>query len=203
MNKIFTFIIFLFISLAAVSQSFRAGVQFGIVASQVDGDNLTGYNKAGPFAGLFVNRPLGERSSFQLEMNYIQKGSRKNANPAKGIYDSYLMRLNYVEIPVLYKYEMKNHIGFHGGLAVAYLISHLEKDIYGPIDPASSTAPEFRDFDIDFIAGLSYNFKGPWVFVFRFSYSVIPIRDTPIQPFAYFNRPQHNNLLLTAIQYTF
>jgi len=204
MVKYFIAVLFSVILISPVySQNFKAGVQFGITASQVDGDNLTGYNKAGLYGGFFVNHPAGERGDFQLEIDFSQKGSRKNADPANGIYDSYIMRLSYVEVPVFYNYKIKKFMAVHGGLSAGYLIFAKEYDNYGQIDPATSSAPPFRKLELAALAGLSFNYKENWFLSFRFSYSIIPIRDTPIQPFAYFNKPQHNNLIITALQYRF
>jgi len=58
----------------------QRGVQAGLVGSQVEGDNYWGYNKAGFYGGVYSNRRLNDRASFQLEFNYIQKGSHQNPN---------------------------------------------------------------------------------------------------------------------------
>lgn len=203
MNKLFLILTFaILFPLVALSQSFKAGFQFGVTATQVDGDNLSGYNKAGIYGGGFVNHPIGDRDNLQLEISFIQKGSRKNAKPSDGIYDSYLMRLNYVEVPFLYSHHIKKYFNIHGGISMGYLISSKERDNYGVFVP-SPTVPSFRDFELAGLLGMSFRFKEKWDFVFRFSYSLIPIRDTPILSLAYYNKPQHNNLLITALQYHF
>lgn len=74
--------------------------------SQVDGDTWKGYHKVGYLAGAFVRLELSPRSSFQLEMEYIQKGSRHNVDSANYYDQSYLLRLHYLELPLLYQYSM-------------------------------------------------------------------------------------------------
>lgn len=202
MSKFFRVFIFIILfPLLAVSQSFKAGFQFGVSATQVDGDNLSGYNKAGIYGGAFVNHPIGDRDFLQMEISFIQKGSRKNAKPSDGIYDSYLMRLNYVEVPIFYYHQLK-YFTVHAGISTGYLISSMERDNYGTFTPSPSV-PAFRSLEFAGLLGLSLKFKEKWDFVFRFSYSLIPIRNTPIMSFTYFNRPQHNNVLITALQYHF
>ena len=90
--------------LAALTQNFNGGIIAGGVVSQVDGDTWVGYHKFGYLAGGYVSLRISPHSSFQLEMEYIQKGSRKNADLETGDMSSYLLRLHYLEIPVLYQY---------------------------------------------------------------------------------------------------
>ena len=201
-RKIAVILFILMIPAAVISQSFKAGFQFGITATQVDGDNLTGYRKAGLYGGGFVNHAINNGDHLQLEISFIQKGSRKNAKPSDGIYDSYLMRLNYVEIPILYYHQIKKYFSIQAGISTGYLISSTEKDNYGTFVPSPSV-PEFRNIELSGLVGMSFRFKEKWDFVFRFSYSLIPIRDTPVMSFAYYNKPQHNNVLVTALQYHF
>ena len=202
MRQIWTLFFILILPTVVISQSFKAGFQFGVSATQVDGDNLTGYNKAGLYGGGYVNHPVGNKDNIQMEISFIQKGSRKNAKPSDGIYDSYLMRLNYVEVPLLYIHNFRKYFAVQAGFSTAYLISSTEKDNYGTFDNSSSV-PSFRNFELAGMVGMSIRFKEKWDFVFRFSYSLIPIRDTPIFSFAYYNKPQHNNVLITALQYHF
>jgi len=60
------------------SQQFDGGILAGGALSQVDGDYWTGFTKAGFLAGGFVSLELSPNSSLQLELEYIQKGSKKN-----------------------------------------------------------------------------------------------------------------------------
>ena len=58
------------------SQNFNGGLIGGISTSQVSGDNLSGYNKAGLFLGLFSETPVSSITNLKMEMNFIQKGSK-------------------------------------------------------------------------------------------------------------------------------
>ncbi len=184
------------------SQDFKAGAQFGIAATQVTGDQLSGYNKVGPMMGIFVNHDLGNFTFFQLEMNYIQKGSRKNAQPDKGIYDSYLLRLNYIEMPVIFGYRFNSKFQMLLAIQGAYLINYRQKDSYGFFDP-DPTVPGFKKFELSGMAGLNFQFAdNAWV-SFRFSYSILPLRPRPDNPTAYYDQGQFNDVLSTSLQYRF
>jgi len=186
----------------AYNQSFNAGYHFGMTATQVTGDNLSGYNKAGIYAGGFVNRNITDRAKIQMEMSFIQKGSRKNAKPSDGIYESYLMRLNYVEVPVSYQFDLKKYLSLHAGLSMAYLIISTEKDNYGVVVP-DPNLPYFKKIDFDIFAGLTYNINDKWSLLLRYSYSILPIRNTPLFSTTYYNEGQYNDVITTALQYHF
>lgn len=116
------FIIFILSFQLADAQKFIGGVHLGLVGSQVAGDNYSGYNKAGVNAGGWVSLPLGAKSFLQMELGYVQKGSRENPDPEKGRYDTYIMRLGYINLPLIYRYQYNNTLGFEGGFSMNFLI---------------------------------------------------------------------------------
>src|SRR5512140_2891327 len=98
------FILFLFVMVSSSlqAQRFNAGLMLGGVTSQVDGDTYDGYHKWGYLGGGYVFLKVSPHSSFQMELEYIQKGSRRNDTSLSGG-DTYLLRLHYIEIPLLYQ----------------------------------------------------------------------------------------------------
>ena len=76
MVKKFAILLFCgFLTLSIQAQNFGGGFILGLSTSQVSGDNLGGFNKAGLLAGVFANTSISELLSFQMEMTFIQKGS--------------------------------------------------------------------------------------------------------------------------------
>lgn len=125
----------------ANAQVFNGGVTVGLVGSQVAGDTYSGYRKAGLFGGGFVNLELGKHSILQMELTYFQKGSRENPDSTNN-YTSYILRLNYVELPLLYQYKLKKWI-FEAGPSLGFTIGYFEEyngqtDFNGN-DPAAVT----------------------------------------------------------------
>ena len=114
--------ILLILSILAISllpffsqaQKFKAGVFLGISSSQVSGDQLGGFNKPGLYAGGFVNTPLGEKTSAQMEISFIGKGSRPTSEQADANPYNIYPTLNYVEVPVLFIYKVKSSITVEG-----------------------------------------------------------------------------------------
>ena len=131
---------FLFCSIYSTAQVFNGGMMAGIVASQVAGDTYSGYNKAGLFAGAFVNLQFSPHSIFQMELEFFQKGSRENPTK-KNDYAQYLFRTSYIELPLLYQYKISRRFKVEAGPSIGFLTGYYEEiDSYeqkGGIQPAS------------------------------------------------------------------
>jgi len=154
------------------AQSFIGGISAGASFSQIDGDKMAGYNKAGLIVGGFVNRQLGEKVSAQLEMLYIGKGSKRGANPNKGIFDYRRISLYYIEVPVVLQfwYEKLN-LTLEGGLSYGVLISSGEEDEYGE----TILVGPFKKNELGLITGVSYQLSDAFAVGLRFAYSILPI----------------------------
>ncbi|MBN2745208.1 MAG: PorT family protein [Bacteroidales bacterium] len=203
MRYIFVITIFLLsVQSRLMAQSFKSTISAGIVGSQVDGDNLGGYDKIGIYAGLGVRYPLSANIDLGMQISFIQKGSRQNADPANGLYDAYLMRLNYAEIPVFIQGKISKKVYFLAGPTLGYLISAIEKDNYSVVTQPSSVPP-FRKFEIGILGAFGYQVNDKWSVVVRGQYSMIPIRKTPIIQLWYYNDSLKNNVLVFVLNYHF
>lgn len=126
LNKYNIIIAFIFcIGLTASGQQFHGGIIAGLAGTQVAGDTYSGYNKAGIFAGGFVSIDVGQKSAFQMELTYFQKGSRENPRE-KNAYQSYLLRLNYIEMPVFYQYKA-GRFTIEAGPSAGFLLGYYEE----------------------------------------------------------------------------
>ena len=166
MQKIIT-ILFFFVSLSAQAQKFSGGVFCGISGSQISGDNYNGFNKAGINGGLSVNYMISEKHAITMDICFIQKGSKINASPDKGIFNSYKLSLNYFEIPIYVRFNANQKLFFDLGLSYGRLIKSSEKDQYGEI----SGTRQFNNSDYSLIAGLGLLLKKNISAIFRFSNS--------------------------------
>ena len=80
MKKLFLFSIFMIFALLGLqAQNFKAGLLAGAVPSQVDGDNMSGFNKIGWTAGAYLSLEQGENLVWQLDIAYTTKGSRQKS----------------------------------------------------------------------------------------------------------------------------
>lgn len=177
---------------------FYGGAYAGLSTSQLSGDEHSGFNRAGLYAGAFVNFHVSPQSAFQLELSFIQKGSRAVSKSAGLIYAS---NLQYVEMPVLYKWQFPEstrssflkRISIEAGPAIGYLIKNteVEKNAYGTIYPSRP----FDRMDYSVIAGTSIRLLKHLKFNLRFSQSFLPIRAHQSGAVYRLNRGQYNSVL--------
>jgi len=204
MKKTF-FLMFLFSVLSTSAQTkFKAGLLAGLVTSQVRGDTYSGFNKASYILGGFASRALSDKWEAKFEIDLLQKGSKKNQDPENGNYDYYLLRLNYIEVPVMLRYKYKNW-KIEGGMAFAALFKTKEYTEYGEI---TGYLP-FRKSDISELTGLGYVFNDKLEFDIRFENSVVPVRKFRDANKYYggwfsniFNQGNYNNVLSFALHYS-
>jgi hypothetical protein len=182
-----------------MAQSFSAGLLAGVSATQLSGDNLGGFDKPGLVAGGMVRMPVTDRWDMALEILYFQKGSRKNADPEKGDYTSYVCKLNYFEVPILFQYKTPKRFTFEAGPTFGALLYSYEEDEYGEIPDRRP----FNSFELGVAGGMKVHFARDFSFVLRYGQSVMPVREHESGETYYFNKGQYNSSLLIAFQYVF
>ena len=89
---------------AARAQRFLGGISGGLNLSQLDGDDLVGFNKPGISVGPFVAVVLSDRWQFGMEMLYSELGSRKTlGDPLSAALDK--IAIQAVEVPLLIRFQ--------------------------------------------------------------------------------------------------
>ena len=164
---------FMFVTSLLTAQRFIARAYTGFSLSQMEGDAMAGFDKAGLTAGVQVQAALTEQIGLGMEVGYIQKGSRQ------GIWDIMLFStdakttLNYAQIPVFLElrdwyisnkeyYKIAGHIG----MSYDFLISQ-ESD-----NPIIDTFVDQYDNDFSFIAGGTFFFTKRLGLTVRYSRSL-------------------------------
>jgi hypothetical protein len=207
-RPIFFLSVLLFLSTAAVAQDkaiFHGGFYAGIATSQLSGDQLSGFKKPGAYAGAFINLHLGPQSLLQLEISYIQKGSR---SVSKTIGLVYAVNLQYFEMPLLYKYQFPGKLrrfGLEAGPALGFLIKNtdVERNSYGLL----YNRPPFNRIDLSAMGGLSVMIidggKCDMTTDIRVSQSVIRVRKHFSGEVYRLNRGQYNSVLSLTLAFEF
>lgn len=201
MKKQYIFFVLLCLPFLGAAQNFDAGLKAGISASQISGDDLSGYNKPGIYAGVFTSLDISDRSTLALEINYIEKGSRDYAQPDKGDYYSYKLMLNYVEVPLTYQFFINEKISLEVGPSFAVLLKreNNEEDQDGIIpgqDP-------FKNYELAINTSINYWINEHWAGGIRHSESILPVRKHNSGATYWFNRGQHINMLRFYAAYLF
>lgn len=198
-RKLLLIIVFVFSFQMLRAQNFHAGVIAGISATQVAGDALSGFNKAGVIAGGFVNRSLSEGTSLQMEIFFIQKGSRMPVQPDNDN-KFYVMRLSYFDVPLLFQWQAIPKFNIEFGPSIGALVFSEEENERGVF----TADPPFKKIDLSGNIGFSYPLTEKLFFNSRFSNSIIPIRYVAFgYQFLGFDPGQYNTVLAFTLHYQF
>ena len=185
------------------AQRFNGGIFIGGVTSQVDGDDNGGFHKFGYMGGGLVSLRFSPHSSMQMELEYIQKGSR--GTDTLGIND-FLMRFHYLEVPLLYQYTFARRFSLEAGPAMDVLLGSYEES--NGLEVPSIYAEPLRSVTLAGIFGVSGYISTHLKLNFRFNYSLLSIRkptDTPPPSYRYilWQKGQFNNVLSLSLMWYF
>lgn len=98
-------ILFLFFSSEVQSQTFKAALIAGLNASQINGDNVGGFNNPGIRAGVRVSTKVKDRIRIDTDMLFSQRGSRTSAVDFQVLNVNWKSRMDYVEVPVTVRFS--------------------------------------------------------------------------------------------------
>jgi Outer membrane protein beta-barrel domain len=181
------------------AQSFSGSFFGGLSSSQVAGDRLSGFNKAGIIAGGSVFLPLKNKLGLEMEMQFIQKGSKKPVDANSNDLSYYRMQLNYIEVPLLLHYSYSKRFHFNAGFSFGRLLSNKEEDEGGTI-PTSQLLP-FEKSELAVCGGMYYGFTEKFYLHLRLSNSILPIRKTGQSQLQYIQSGQYNSVLSFTLKY--
>lgn len=153
----------------------RIGILAGVNTTSVLGGGASGFQKLGITAGVIVHKPLSENSAFETGLTFFQKGTRSVANPEAGIFDSYRLSLNYLDLPVLYVFRLKK-IEIEAGPSFGLLISQKEEVFEGP-DPDSRS---FNTFELAANAGLRWHAADNFLLGLRYHLALLPSQSVAL-----------------------
>lgn len=88
------------------AQSFDGGLIAGAVTSQIDGDGYAGFHQLGCTAGFFGRIPTDGPFSWQMELKYSLYGAHSDSKEVDYGLNPMSIRLHYVELPVMLRYDL-------------------------------------------------------------------------------------------------
>jgi len=201
-----SFIFFLLLSTEVFSQRIMGGLSIGMNLTQVDGDEYYGFKKFGLNVGPMAIVPLdkNKRWTISLELLYSQKGSNYNGRTDT---TSYKLRLDYVDIPVLFHFTDKRVISGGVGFAYGQLINVKEWK-KGTVTDSITLQGPYNMGDLSVVADLQIRLWSKlWVDV-RYQYSMLMIRkdvpfSDPTNPKNTWTRNQYNNVVSLRLTWVF
>lgn len=162
------FYILFYTVMIAHSQGFKGSAVLGFNASQIDGDDLYGYNKVGLTGGIRIGYPVMDKADLNLEFLFSQRGSQADLSFSD---DIRRISLNYIEIPVVFSYKdwLIEEDGYYkvraeAGLSYGYLF-----DVSTSNGGFDGTVGDFRRDDISLILGAGYRLNRRWSFTARYT----------------------------------
>lgn len=198
MKNLFSILLLLIGFTSFAQQKFHAGVHFGALGSQVSGDQAAGFNKPGITIGLFDLVQLKNDKTFQFELNYIQKGSRIWPDAKNGQYNSYYLKINYVEVPFTWTFPISG-FQLETGIALSKSISVKEGNQFG--DFPSLVDMNFAE--AGFLIGFQKSINDKLMYKVRYGNSLTPLRDHHGGGKTLFNWGQYHSLVEAKIYYFF
>lgn len=192
----FLFLALLFCCGSLTAQrTFSAGVVAGFNGCQIHGDSYSGFNQLGFVAGGFVHNNPGEKWQAQFGLQYARKGSRHTVTRDMGGYRDFEIRLNYIDIPMLVRYNTKK-VFFELGVSFGVMFKARTWDAFGETTPQA-----FKRWEFALINGIGYNLSDFFFIELTTLNSLLPIKNFDV-PLYYprflpnlFNRGMYNNLL--------
>jgi len=136
----------------AEAKSFTSKVLIGAGATMlnIDGDTVSDEAKIGYLVGYQGTQPMGDRHSFSFGIEY----QTINSDYTKTVLGSdidYDVQTSWIQVPLLYHFEMMPHVNFYGGAFAARKIDESVK-----VSDVTIDTTELKNTNFGLIAGLSY-----------------------------------------------
>lgn len=189
----------------AHAQSFNAGLIAGATFCQVDGDHYAGFHQLGFTVGPYVNLPLGDFVSAQMELKYSLLGAHSSHKEVtEYYYNPYSLRLHYVEVPLMLGCNLGmlrvggrrlDYITLEAGVSLDFRMKATE-DVDADYQ---ITTNRWNFFSMTGNAGIHFAFNEHFGLGARFMYSIVPIRFTG-NPGWFFNQ-YYNKVIQFCLTY--
>lgn len=177
------------------AQQWTGELTAGMAGTQISGDQLQGFDKGGIVAGAGVRLHFNEKSSLGFRILYFQKGSRKPSDLDNGDPSYYLLRLNYLEVPFMYRYMVNKKIFLEAGPSAGFLVGYSEQDQNGEMPYMK----EFNKMDLSLSGGIGFELNPRADFTFSYLQSILAVRPHSGNAEYRLNEGQYNS----AIAFTF
>lgn len=214
LSTLFLLAVFSFSANAQVIQGALIG---GLNATQVDGDEIYGFDRYGGVIGAAAIIPFNRQWSVSLETLFSQKGSYQSAFYEAIIKDTitgistrltgeYDLRLNYVEVPLMVHYTDRERITVGAGFSYARLVGVTEKEHGNLVPTTTTTSGTYKNSDFLINGDIRFRLYQNIKLNFRYSYSIMKIRTREFTNITGTNswlRDQRNNVFSIRLIWVF
>ena len=204
MKRLFIVFIAVFALLGkAQAQSFNAGVIAGATFCQVDGEEYAGFHQLGFTVGPYANLPFGDYLSGQMELKYSLLGAHSSDKEVREYgYNSYSLRMHYVEIPLMLRFNLGvfhvNFITLEAGASIDVLMKATENVMNGGPEV---TTRRWSRISATANAGIHFDIAKNFGIGARFMYSVAPCRYVGNPTPGWFRYHYYNKVIQLTLTY--
>ncbi len=192
--------------LKARAQSFEGGVMTGVIASQINGDGYGGFHQLGWTAGVFGRIPSDGPFSWQMELKYSLFGAHSDAKEVEFGMNPMNIRLHYIELPVMWRYNLSR---FNiNGVPLSFITlelglsgDFLAKNTQSANMESGFENPSWLFFSVTGNLGLQFDLGERLGVNLRSMNSITPCRWRPESPSIFYGH-YYNIVLQAALTYT-
>jgi hypothetical protein len=167
--------IIIHLSLGALSQEFKGVGLIGLNLSQIDGDTMHGFDRAGLSLGAKLYFQTNQKYNIALEMLYSQRGSAPSLSKLN---DPRSIKLNFIELPMVLTFndwyiekDKYYKVGVDVGLGYSYLFG---------INAPYYNEDHFRRHELGYLIGAYLRFNKKIGINVRYSSSFSNVYKNPI-----------------------
>jgi len=196
----------------AYGQRIKGAIIAGANLTQVDGDEIYGFNKPGLNIGAAAIFPFAGNFSFSIETIFNQKGSYQGEQYQDTdtlgniITGEYKLKLDYLEVPFLIHYTDKEIITAGVGFSYGRLVNVKEYEHGNLVETTTLNTGPYDRTDFNILANIKFRIYKRFKFNIRYAYSLAKIRTRDFYDIYgdYINtRKQYNNLITLRLIYVF
>jgi len=169
MKKILVLVAILLSFFMVKAQLFEGGINFGLSASQIDGDGRGGYHRLGPVFNVYAAINIKPEWKIYSAVGYVMKGAYTGSK-----YEYFATNLNYAEMPLLAEYKPFNNVSFSGGIVYAYLFNGLQKTTFAIFDEDDLN---LLKNELSLLLSFNYFFSDKMTLQLSTNYSLFPITN--------------------------
>lgn len=176
MNKLLSVSLLLLFVLSAQAQKVHLGVTTDLDFTKIAGNGMTSKYQSGYQAGAFAEIDLNKKWGIEPAVLFSQR-NMKRADDFSVYYvnsvsasPDVMVKLSYVSVPVLLKYNINDLFSVNLGPQVSFLV-------YDDENLLKSNGKAFKNTDLSLVAGVQLNVSQSFRFYGRYNYGLSNINN--------------------------
>lgn len=192
MRKVYLFLSMILLGTALQAQTYfgvHGGLHLNYLKSTDIPAGLTNNLYSNALFGAFVQMQAGKKLAIQPELNFYRNKTERTTGNDK-------LQMNYVQVPVLFKYQSQSGLNLLAGPYVAFLSKAENENFNGTVTDIKSSVAN-NDFGL--LGGLEYQFKSGLVLGGRYVHGISEVLKVNSQT----NYDSHHRAVQFTVGYMF